>query len=85
MTDDDFTTVELELDEPIVEQVDAAAELVGVTPDEFMETAILGRLQAVDNILHGDTHVPLPPDFDPEAWRERYEHIRRLDTDYADM
>lgn len=75
--DDRTVTFSFEATRPVAEQVIAAAQLVGVHPAEFVETAVLNRLQAVDNVLHEDTHIGLPEDFDAEAWRERYDHIRR--------
>lgn len=74
---DESISVEVELSRPVAEQVAAASTLIGVPPSEFIDEAILGRLQAVDNIIHQDAHIDLPEDFDAEAWRKRYEHIRR--------
>lgn len=70
-------TFKVEVSKPVAEQVVAASTLVGVTPVEFIDESILNRLQAVDNILHQEAHIDLPDGFDAEAWRERYEDIRR--------
>lgn len=80
MSDEDTETIELEVSKPVAEQIDAAATLVGTTREDFVDEAVLNRLQAIDNILHDDAHVDIPPHFDPDAWRERYEEIRRPDT-----
>lgn len=75
--DDDMVTISIEVTQPVAEQIVAAAALSGQHPTEFVELSVLNRLQAIDNLLHGDETIELPADFDAEAWRERYEHIRR--------
>lgn len=72
-------TVEIELTRPVAEQATVAGALAGQSLHEFIDEAILTRLQAVDNILHDESEIDLPDDFDPEAWRERYQHIREVE------
>lgn len=77
---DEMVSFTVEVTRPVAEQIVTAAALVGKHPVRFIEDATLNRLQAVDNIIHDETeHVELPDDFDPAAWRERYQHIRRLE------
>lgn len=73
----DTVPITIEVTEPVAEQIVAAAALTGQHPTAFVEEAVLNSLQAVDNLMHGDEHIELPDDFDAEAWRRRYEHIRR--------
>lgn len=76
MTDGEMTTVEVELTPAVLGQVDAAAELTGRDRAGFVEQAILTRLEALDNVLYGDPHTPIPPEFDTDEWRKRWETIR---------
>jgi hypothetical protein len=76
----DSVSIEIELSKPVAEQVAAASALLGEDPSKFIDDAILGRLQAIDNLVHGDEHIELPDDFDADAWRDRYRSIRRLEV-----
>lgn len=78
--DEAYISVSVELTRPVAAQVVAASQLLDQTPGEFIDDAVLGRLQSIDNVLHGEPHIDLPPDFDADAWRDRYENIRRLET-----
>lgn len=76
---DDIEMVEVTVTvtKPVAKQIEAAAKLTGQSPEEFAEEGILTQLQALDNVLHNETNIDIPDDFDVGAWRRRYEEIRR--------
>jgi hypothetical protein len=76
-TDEEMVEFSIEVTPAVADQVEAAASLTGQRPEELVETSVLNRLQAIDNILHGEEHIEIPPGFDIEAWQRRYDRIRR--------